>query len=89
MAEWDGDAAGRADGPTVDLFLKSCRALGRYLESVLEGEAEEGFARGTRGNPGDFGVDDEGIFFLQKPFSAKDLAASVRAVLDVGSADPG
>jgi PAS domain S-box-containing protein len=35
------------------------------------------------------GVIDEGIFFIQKPFSAKDLAATVRAVLDSGSTDKG
>ena len=33
------------------------------------------------------GVLDEGVFFIQKPFSAKDLAAMVREVLDAGRAD--
>jgi FixJ family two-component response regulator len=33
------------------------------------------------------GVLDEGVFFIQKPFSAKDLAAMVRGVLDAGRAD--
>jgi CheY-like chemotaxis protein len=33
------------------------------------------------------GVLDEGVFFIQKPFSARDLAATVRQVLDDGRAE--
>jgi nitrogen-specific signal transduction histidine kinase/CheY-like chemotaxis protein len=35
------------------------------------------------------GVLDEGVFFIQKPFSAATLAATVRGVLDAGRSDQG
>ncbi len=83
----------REHGGDIDLLVTDVvmpKMNGRDLAksfSSLHPRAKRLFMSGHTAEVIAQGILDRGVFFIQKPFSAKDLAAMVRRVLDAGSAD--